>query len=294
MITLNTCPHEVKVGVRYIMYVNLMLLIITEVSDTRRFPMSSIRKFRTHRKPTLRVIHGWPDSMNEYPYVIALIFNETYYRSCTGSLIKETWVLTAAHCISPDLAYVRCGNMSIPWEETKCKSKILEQIVHPSYIESDIAIVIDIALVRIEGLTKHSLGRLHGADFKTLIGRAVRFAGFGMTYHSYDFGPAPYDELWDKDEKRELQVGEGVIFEVEELIAVAPKCTDIRHSPYFGDSGGPLIVDGKIVGVLALLIYDYMASGRYIDEKHPDHYYYIPVSPYLNWIRWTINSKTRH
>ncbi|XP_053604275.1 chymotrypsin-1-like [Plodia interpunctella] len=281
------------------MRVTLILLIIADISVAGRLSLSNLRKsyfYKTRyprNMPRPRVLHGQSAAKDEYPYVVSLIIEEpdkVKYRSCTGSLITDKWILTAGHCIVPDLKFVKCGNMSISWQKTECKSEILEKISHPSYFQTGFLTIADIGLVRINEVMKGRAGRLHAADGKTLLGRAVRFAGFGMTYYSYDFGPKPFEDLEAEDETREIQTGDGVIFDVNDFLVIAPKCINIRHGPYFGDSGGPLFVDGKIAGVLSTGLHDHRDSKTLVNRKHPEHNFYTPISVYLDWIRLTINN----
>lgn len=76
------------------MFLPLMLLIITEINT----------------KQVRRIYKGYRDFNNEYPFVVALEskVDNTYVRYCTGNLIEENLVITAAHCLQkPDYYHLR-------------------------------------------------------------------------------------------------------------------------------------------------------------------------------------------
>ena len=74
---------------------SLILGMISLVSSDcgRRFGLySSIRRSR-------RIVGGRESVPNSWPWMVVLFFNQTKL-SCGGSIIKSSWVITAAHCFS--------------------------------------------------------------------------------------------------------------------------------------------------------------------------------------------------
>ncbi|XP_053603464.1 serine protease 1-like [Plodia interpunctella] len=278
-----------------------MLAIVVSWVTAVRHPVD--KRPRSRFTPRLRVVNGVTDINNQYPFIVSLETEESihetipFFRQCTGSLFTNQWVLTAAHCLDPGIKVVRYGDMSVPRKETKLLSQVLKQIPHPEYLSQNQGyrnnaewLQNDIGLVHTKEIPMDRLGRIHTADYKTFIGRACRFAGFGLTSPNVD-----EMKLRDviADEKRPLLVGEGLIRgELEgadakissPALAVVPKCGNSKQWPNVGDSGGPLVIDKKIVGVCT--------GGSSYDEKRYIVNYYTPVSPYIDWIRNNIKSNT--
>ncbi|XP_018789267.1 PREDICTED: chymotrypsinogen A-like [Bactrocera latifrons] len=63
-----------------------------------------------------RVAHGIDAALGEFPW-IALLLNSENDTMCGGSVITELFVLTAAHCISSDLQFVRLGEHDLMTDE---------------------------------------------------------------------------------------------------------------------------------------------------------------------------------
>lgn len=39
------------------------------------------------------------DKINELPYIVSLRYSSENQYKCTGSILNEYWILTAAHCV---------------------------------------------------------------------------------------------------------------------------------------------------------------------------------------------------
>nr|XP_053604420.1 mast cell protease-like protein isoform X2 [Plodia interpunctella] len=207
----------------------------------------------------------------------------SYVRTCSGSLINSQFAITSARCLIPSLQYVRCGNMSVPMNETICKSHILTQIAHPGYTHGQKYFNNDIGLIQVQPLVMKNYGRLKAVDYKTLLGRVVEYAGYGGIN-----GLRTFDvEKMKKLKTGPLQIGEGVIYDTQKkdksfdgdpLLLVAQSCVQRRAAPFIGDPGGPLFVGSQIAGVACL-------AESVDNRRHPVLNGFVPVSPYLPWIQ---------
>ncbi|CAG9788982.1 unnamed protein product [Diatraea saccharalis] len=230
----------------------------------------------------LRVLHGKSDTDNEYPFVVSLQ-TASRRRYCTGSLIAERWVLSAAHCFNDQPKLVRFGNMTVPAKEATYRP-ILRMFPHPNYSELENYLMInDIGLVLISAIKDVKMVKLSAVDYTTLIGSPVKYAGFGMTYiFSVLEDNSQAERL---DQTKPLQIGEGVVIRCETVeslkiptpaVCVAPQCSNKYADSNYGDSGGPLFYKNKIVAVVCS-----DTSVRAIGQ-------YTPVSPYIQWINIVI------
>ncbi|KAL0849825.1 hypothetical protein ABMA28_011764 [Loxostege sticticalis] len=228
-----------------------------------------------------RVTGGEDDTEGEFPFVVSLQYKEpkifkgyAVYRACTGTLIAHDWVLTAAHCMNPDIKLVRYGNMSIPRNESQSFKEIVKMIPHPSYRLTNIHGMDDIGLIMIQKI-QMAVGKLSAIDSKTIQGMKARYAGFGFSttnISAYDTAP--------------LQLGEGLVVNCPTMsnyrahgphLCIVPTCSRKDEGWAAGDSGGPIFFDGKIIAVI---------SAR--DQIG----IFTPVSPYLDWIRDTMIANT--
>ncbi|WP_433337769.1 S1 family peptidase [Spirillospora sp. CA-294931] len=138
---------------------------------------------------------------------------------CSGSIIDDTWVLTAEHCVDDDASYtVRVGEVDHR-DGTYAK-------VTRVYTPSNGA---DIALLRLDRSVQATYSRL-GAQPQE-----------GDTEYVYGWGRDQNGTM-----QRYLKVAEMTIIDVGGGLIHAKRGDGLTNS---GDSGGPVFVDGVQVGV---------------------------------------------
>ena len=96
-----------------------------------------------------RIVGGEDASISDYPWQVALTNSPSGGGFCGGSIISDSWVLTAAHCVSwesPSSLYIRVGSSSA-YAYGGDSYSVSQIISHPNYSgESN-----DLALVEING-----------------------------------------------------------------------------------------------------------------------------------------------
>lgn len=247
-----------------------VLVLVMVVSAPLQSGTGPARRAR-HDRRALRIFEGIDDTAGKYPYVVALLFINI--RMCTGTLITPMWVLTAAHCKIVDS--IQYGNMTVLPQNIQTKSKLLKFIPHQSYrgFLMPGETHCDIGMLLVEETPLKVYGKLAAVDYRALTGHQVEYAGYGGT------GKMAGIEGIKEDLMRPLQLADGVVVSctanydlVTPCMCVAPRCA----RPQFvlpGDSGGPVFLDGKVVGVAHALV------------TFPAISLYVPVSPYLTWIQ---------
>ncbi|XP_047999876.1 mast cell protease 1A-like [Leguminivora glycinivorella] len=249
------------------MYIMFKMLFITI------FCMIVVNLNEARGHSPLRVYKGRPDLRNEFPFVVLFQLKKPpYFRSCTGSLISETLVLTAEHCLSPvhiRTNIVRYGEFTLPGNETKLYSEILKVFLPK-------AETIDIGIALVQKISKPR-AKLLAIDYKTLYGLPAKYAGFGRTLS--DIYGTSLEERY-RMSSVPLQVGEGMIVPCPKSVipsyrvCVVSKCSDRWQATRQGDSGGPLVYNGDIVGVVhGAVLYPTIS------------YEFCMISSYLEWIQ---------
>ena len=87
-----------------------------------------------------RIIGGKETEVNEYPWQVLFTFKKKNGRSslCGGSLVSNSWILTAAHCFKNgkahiDKIYLGEHNRKIKFETKTIVMNSFDQVIHPNY-----------------------------------------------------------------------------------------------------------------------------------------------------------------
>jgi len=168
---------------------------------------------------------------NQYPNVVALaeMANWGTLVFCTGTLVDERWIVTAAHCLYGKEGLLSAGDLSVLFGDDinlngyNDAIRFSDFVLHPQYVDG--AFDYDIAVVELSSPK-------NGIDFAVLNdepigqdwgGKSLTFVGFGMT----DFN------VNDSGTKRVTEIP---IVSYDEMIVYSEHATSNICQ---GDSGGP-------------------------------------------------------
>ncbi|XP_018311389.1 mite allergen Der p 3-like [Mycetomoellerius zeteki] len=236
-------------------------------------------------KLVTRIVGGRCADQGEIPYQVSLQMqiNGIDQHICGGVILDKNYVLTAAHCVSPpngnasDMSVV-AGTIDL---KTPLSRHLIQSIfVHEEYIPP--SLIYDIALLRLLSPLKLS-SRICPVDLPkqnqaVKAGSIAEVSGFGII-------------------TVEGKEGEERLYVVDNIITNETYCEEtynrvanltIEHSqicanhPFvqkgacMGDSGGPLTINGLLVGLVSF------GLERCTSSKYPA--VFTRVSSYINWI----------
>jgi hypothetical protein len=207
------------------------------------------------------------------PWVAALLQNGQ--QGCGGSLIAPQWVLTAAHCVSGQAnpTQVRLGSLNR--SSGGQVIAIAQKIVHPSYNNNSINGGYDIALLRLQtapsGITPITMGSSTPAA-----GTAIRLYGWGQTtpQAGADRGSEQLKEL----DTQVIAAGNCANYTATDLCIRG----STTQTACYGDSGGPAVVNGVLMGATSRAGGNDSTCGR-------TNVLYTNVTYFRSWIEQQIS-----
>ncbi|KAG8003585.1 Duodenase-1 [Nibea albiflora] len=228
-----------------------------------------------------KIINGKLAPIDSMQYMVSLQNSEGHV--CGGFLIREDFVLTAAHC-NNDLTHVILGTHDLSRVADGNKRFIEKIYAHPSYV--NVGLGKDIMLLKLSEKVQldNNVQTIQLPTSKMNIGDNEKcyVTGWGMKRSR---GPT-VDELRVVDvltvnkhvcdKKWDLGLPENVI------------CAggyNTTKGPCQGDSGGPLVCNGKAVGIVSFN----MGFCDYPDFPNV----YTDISKYLPWINYILKRNNR-
>ncbi|XP_025986032.1 trypsin-1 [Solenopsis invicta] len=227
-----------------------------------------------------RIIGGENAREGEIPYQVSL--QEKYYdfHFCGGSILNDNYVITAAHCVDgKEASDIKVVAATINLRDPKSQHEVEKIIVHREYDPSN-SYINDIALVKVKTAFKTSVTVApvplpkKGHDVNTNDVAVV--SGWGTIRTG---GPSP-DELQRVNILIADQAFCNYVYQKDLNMNVYPTqvCANdpsAKKGACNGDSGGPLTVNGELVGIVSWSLDCALTT-------HPT--VYTRVISYLDWI----------
>lgn len=226
-----------------------------------------------------RIVGGSPASRGQFPYQVALLRGRQLF--CGGSLIADSWVLSAAHCvhngnnqvISPLVVTVLAGTATIG--QGGVRRGVQRIISHDRHLTSraDIALLRLLQPYQLDGQIQ-PIPLARSSDVPPTGTRDVLISGWGRMSTN---GPLPTTLQYNRATAlTSAQCFRQYGISSDVLCLQSPT----NNGACFGDSGGPAVYNQQLVGVASFVI---GACGT----RAPDGY--VRVSDYGTWIQTTIS-----
>ncbi|XP_055607054.1 chymotrypsin-1-like [Uranotaenia lowii] len=202
-----------------------------------------------------KIVNGTDASIVDYPFMISLR-SRTGSHSCGGSILNERWILTAAHCVdyytTPFQQTVQVGRTDVSPERDDSVYDLEDVVIHPHYSESN-SYINDIALLKLRTPLTFSdtvkpvelaknYEEVSESDLDASLigwGRLETNGALPKTLQKVDYYIVPNDEC-NGIHRQHIYPSQ--------ICAAYPGGGKGQCN---GDSGGPLLHNGKQVGIVS-------------------------------------------
>lgn len=140
--------------------------------------------------PTLRIINGHIDTQNQFPWqahIQASYSNSPTINNCGGSIISNTYVLTAADCVlNAKTLKINLGStyLSTPAKTIYSNSFFIHSHYNPNYFQNNVALIrLPEALKFTSTMTAIRLPSKSQSN-ETFVNHEAFLSGFGLTSSS--------------------------------------------------------------------------------------------------------------
>ncbi|XP_043969725.1 hyaluronan-binding protein 2-like [Gambusia affinis] len=258
---LQNCRHSQEAGPAMALLKVLLLLLGLGVS------------MNSHASLHKRIIGGQNCDDKERLYHVRLERdNGTDSYLCGGSLIHRRWILTVAHCWRSQPEWTMRATLGVHPRNATQETQTIQH--NPVMYFDQREQRNDIMLLRLQRPVRNIRPvRLPRCNNRPKIGAVVQLAGEGPT--STNPNDERYDELPSHLQCVDLRINRFTVSPTRGYLIVT-QAPD--KEAYFGDSGGGVVLNNKIYGVI---------SGGVRSDPFRKPIYSMIVCEYIDWIRNT-------
>lgn len=240
---------------------------------------------------TQKIVGGIDAKKDQVPFIVSLRKYGEHF--CGGSLVKENWVLTAAHCIEGggDPDNILLGSLKSDDSNNAQKFDIAKVIVHPNYNKSTTS-GSDFALIKLQKSASIVKAELNKENLETSSTKQFSVAGWGYlsengytTSAELQIVDVPYveqnkcEEQFQAIEKSESPYLDNTMF--------CAGYDEGKKDACQGDSGGPIFYKDQITQKFVLVG---VVSWGYGCARENVSGVYSNIASEVTWINQTIEN----
>lgn len=255
----------------------------------------------SHGGNTQRVVGDRPASEEIRSY-LALLINLDQSILCAGTLVAPIWILTSGYCIFQNSSYVSNIQVIFNADDLDCKrdvhAKVIEgmPILHPYFqMKQYNFFVHNVGLLKLQERAPFFTNFVRLSNHKITDGDCVVSAGWGVNSVSFDAVLGKLDLVFNR---RSLFEEDQNIIDLQEcryifgnrasefgcMCKICELCK-LTKSPTIAGGGGPLLCNGKQVGITPPHPYKILINNY---EKFS---VWTRIACYMEWIECVINNK---
>ncbi|OXU25365.1 hypothetical protein TSAR_011380 [Trichomalopsis sarcophagae] len=233
--------------------------------------------------PNLRVVNGIDANVGEFPFQVSLQRNGRQHY-CGGSVLSANYVITAGHCVyGEEVEEVSAFAGTINKQEPHSVHQAIEFKLHEQYNPKNLAN--DIALIKVEPPFEFS-ELVAPVEFpypheEIATNTPVVLTGWGRLISSTSATPLILQKALIYVADQEFCRVKNA--EVRQMVLKTNICaynSNVRRGQCNGDSGGPLSIGRKLVGIVSFSYKE--PNPMCASTTYPG--VYTRVSEYIDWI----------